>query len=131
MRATTRAASVDRFMRTPAKKRPNSIPPIVQTLWSLDLGLRIFQRVARISRFWRRCGKATLERTGPGVLSANDVVASDQAGRRRRRPCTHEESPGGAAQAAPAEAALAALGLYPQHAAALRGASGRRLALLG
>ena len=36
-----------------------------------------------------------LERTGHCVLSANDGVASDQAGGRRRRPRPHEEGPGG------------------------------------
>jgi hypothetical protein len=44
MRATTKAANVDRFMKNPRIKRQDSILPIVQTLWSLDLPLRIFQR---------------------------------------------------------------------------------------
>src|SRR5580704_1033413 len=67
----------------------------------------------------------------PRVLSANDGVAFDQAGGRRQRPRPYEKGPGGAAQAAPAESAVSALGLYPKHAATGGRAADRRIALLG
>src|SRR3990170_1595102 len=122
MRATTRAANVDRFMKNPRKSD--------RTLFCrLCKHCGVWTSARECSSVWRayhgfrwRCGKAMLEWTGQCVLSANDVAPSDQAGRRRRRPRAYEEGPGGTAPAAPPDAALAALGLYSQHPAALRGA---------
>jgi hypothetical protein len=50
IRATTRAASVERFMRNPRKKRPDLRTKIVQTLWSLKAGPQFLQAVAGRSR---------------------------------------------------------------------------------
>src|SRR5262249_25546639 len=121
MRATTRAVSVDLFMKSPAQS---------DRLYAADCANTV-ESATELGIFHRRGAHITLEFQAPGVLSASHGVAPDQAGRGRGRPCAYEESAGGAAQTAPPGSALAALGLHPQHAAAIRRAAGRRLALLG
>src|SRR3954462_9431969 len=115
IKAATSADKVDLFISFPRKPSTDSRAAIVHELWRDSALLQIFRCC---------CQQVTLSPPGHGA-------ASDQARGRRRRPRPHEEGSGCATEAAPPDAALAPLGLYPPQTQAGRGAAGWWLALLG